>query len=245
MHTASLPATVGCTLHPLHQPHSFNSFVRHSNPCIKLCDTVCPILAVTLQKACIWVCLSAAGAFLVPRSQQHCLTRPSIKQGDQKMPVPNRQRNKTTPAGIPKIYQNPRWIAPTVRHMGFKINTHDCPEAEAMQLAETAVDCQASRHQAVVDANLAVLLPPTRCRVLQPADNHKVCPADNRLLLCTGPISYASRPQSLITTGLAGLPPPPTATFCSLSTTSVPSSTRPKTTWRPSSHGVGPVVMKN
>lgn len=57
--------------------------------------------------------------------------------------------------------------------------------------------------------------------------------------------SYASTPQSSMTTRRAGRPPLSTVTFCSLSTTSSPSSTRPNTTCLPLSQGVSAVVMKN
>src|SRR5690242_10390215 len=54
-----------------------------------------------------------------------------------------------------------------------------------------------------------------------------------------------STPQSVMTTGLSGLLPLSVCTYCSLSASSRPSSTRPNTTCRPCSHGVSATVMKN
>jgi hypothetical protein len=52
-------------------------------------------------------------------------------------------------------------------------------------------------------------------------------------------------PQSAMMTSTWGLSPAAFATFSMALTTSIPSTTFPKTTWRPSSHEVTTVVMKN
>lgn len=52
-------------------------------------------------------------------------------------------------------------------------------------------------------------------------------------------------PESAMTTSSTGRSPEEVLVDSMALTTSMPSTTRPKTTWRPSSHGVLTVVMKN